>query len=180
MENVDRDFLNLFASGERRQLSRLRRQFYLDLSSHVLPGRKRGNPARTPEEHQLGVYLEELEPQVREAVREFNRKGYTTVSSGFYGDDYQAIEGHFFLDDQTKDQLTTMGVSVKTEPWWKWRVSERAGSADPATPTEERFITRVEFPFRKPDLQAMEAKWRAVAGVLPDRSQTRHHPTGTG
>ena len=39
--------------------------------------RKQTNPLKTSEEEQLDAYIEEIEPQMVDAVREIHRKGYT-------------------------------------------------------------------------------------------------------
>src|SRR4051794_20198473 len=79
--------LGLFRSKEYErhvQFNRLRENVHLQMSQQ-LDERRRGNPQHTPEEETLGIYLEQLEPQVKEAVLEFNRKGYRTSYSGFSG-----------------------------------------------------------------------------------------------
>ncbi|MEM4271050.1 MAG: hypothetical protein QXO70_03075 [Candidatus Pacearchaeota archaeon] len=49
------------------------------------------NPEPTEEEWEMGVYIEEIEPQVIEAVRIMRKKGYDTYESGFYGPEKQRI-----------------------------------------------------------------------------------------
>lgn len=48
-------------------------------------------PDPNEEEWALGVYLEEIEPQVRDAVLTLRKKGYNTMESGFYGPEKQRI-----------------------------------------------------------------------------------------
>jgi hypothetical protein len=162
---------------QRKQFARLRDDVHLEMALQ-LNARRRNNPEPTPEEAAVGVLREELEPQVRDAVFEFNRKGYKTISSGFEGDkgteytpEHQVIGGHFLLDDETKQKLAGMGIEVKTEPWWKWQMDERMGTVDPQAPPEARILTTLRFRPERPDLQEMEAKWKQIAGVLPDRGQ---------
>lgn len=62
--------------------------------------RLREKPKPTEEELYMGAFVEWLEPQVRAAVVEMNRKGYATQSSGFHSTDceMQAIDGLFTID----------------------------------------------------------------------------------
>jgi len=73
----------------------------------------------TGDELRLGAFMEELEPQVRNALIVLNKKGYKTHSSGFYGSesgqgDLQAIdmEGNYSLDEEIVKKLNDMGVRV--------------------------------------------------------------------
>jgi hypothetical protein len=161
--------------GQRKQFARLREDVHLQNALQLMERRK-SNPEPTPEEAAVGALREQLEPQVRDAVFEFNKKGYKTVSSGFNGVDpeQQVIEGSFLLDDETKQALSALGVKVKTEPWWKWEMKEHMGTADPHAPPEEKILTTVQFRAEHPDLQEMEAKWRQIAAILPDRKQSAH------
>jgi hypothetical protein len=130
-----------------KQFARLREkvQWKMALKLHE---RMQNNPQYTPEEKSLGVYLEQLEPQVREAVLEFNRKGYRTTSSGFsgafshgqYDVEHQEISGKFFIDDETKQKLAAMGVVVTTESSWTWEMDRKLGVADQNTPREASLL----------------------------------------
>src|SRR5437660_1040274 len=73
------------------------------LAAQQLDARKRTNPEKSQLEQDLGVYIEELDPQVRDAVIRMHALGYTTFASGFWGDDHhQIIQGEFRLDPKTK------------------------------------------------------------------------------
>ena len=135
--------------------------------------RKRNNPIKTEEEQELGMFAEELEPQVRHAVFELNQKGYKTISSGFAGRTdpvHQYIDGHFFLADETKQQLHTMGVEVEEKPWWKWELDVESGRANPNTPLEEQYVTTLRFAPERPDLREIEERWHQIADALPERN----------
>ena len=54
-------------------------------SEQALDHRRKEHPKATQEELDLGIYLEALEPQVRQAVLTLYRKGYSSYESGFYG-----------------------------------------------------------------------------------------------
>jgi hypothetical protein len=89
-----------------QRLAALRREVHKRVQAD-LTERVRNYPVFTETEDRLGVFVELLEPQVRDAVLEFNRKGYTTYSSGFFGKHHevQAIAGAFALDDEIKKKL---------------------------------------------------------------------------
>jgi hypothetical protein len=107
-------------------------------------------------ELELDAYEEELEPQVLDAVKIFNAKGYKTVSSGFYGEhgEYQCIDGPFNIDGSTTQKLAEIGVGVV-------HYSERYG-------VEGSMVT---FYPQEPDLEQITATWRQVATLLPERGR---------
>lgn len=107
------------------------------------------NSEPSEEELRLGAYYEMIEPQVRKAVVELNRKGYSTESSGFMRDK-QAIEGGFKLDEQTKSQLARLEVSV----------------------IEKRTYTVIEFgPGDNDNLDTITGKWNRVVSAIPDQGR---------
>lgn len=113
-------------------------------------------PKPTKEELFLGAYVEMIEPQVRNAVRVLNHKGYTTCSSGFYGKK-QAIDGFFEIDNETKNIL---GKS-------KVRVNEKNG------------YTSIAFIPKKQSLRSMQQQWDAIASILP-RKKAGHQSDTAG
>ena len=106
------------------------------------------NPAPTEEELSLGSYLEALEPQVRDAVREMRRRGYVTNSSGFYGYDHaaQVVEGDFELPAAVAADLGRIDVEVE----------------------RQRRITLVRFYPDDADLEEIRERWDRVAALFPD------------
>ena len=75
------------------------------------------NPYSTEIESILGAFVEMLQPQVQQAVLEFNRKGYSTDVSGFMNNgENQKIEGDFQLSGDIIRKLKGMGVIVETNP----------------------------------------------------------------
>lgn len=111
------------------------------------------NPQPTETELALGVFLEDLEPQVRDALVTMNRKGYSTNSSGFggYYGQLQVIEGAFTLDEDTKARLQDMEVEVVEQRAWG------------------RMFSNLEFSPDEPDLAQMKQRWDQIAALLPDR-----------
>lgn len=73
-----------------KQFTALRAQTLKDMRENFKQ-RIAANPSPDNEEEQMGIYKEELEPQVRDAVISLRRKGYNTFESGFYGSTMQKI-----------------------------------------------------------------------------------------
>lgn len=109
------------------------------------------NPEPTQEELNLGVYLEMLEPQVRDTVRELNQKGYCTWSSGFYGNT-QAVDGYFSVPPETKIELEKLNVDV----------SEDDGG-----------YTTVSFTPKLQNLNAIKGQWQLISQCFPKKPSTQ-------
>src|ERR1700694_5122386 len=97
----------------RQKFKQLRKQVHESMRAEE-EVRLRDNPKPTEEELYMAAFVEWLEPQVRAAVVEMNKKGYATESSGFHGThcEIQAIDGYFTIDENTKGVLKQMGVDV--------------------------------------------------------------------
>lgn len=111
----------------------------------------------------MGAFVEELEPQVRDAVLALRAKGYNTASSGFYGEngEFQSIDGHFKVGLVSRRKLRSLGVSV--EGGWAW--SKYAA---------------IQFWPREPDLDEMRATWDHVAQTMPDRGHQAAKTSSAG
>jgi hypothetical protein len=135
----------------------LRRRVHESMK-HEEEVRLRENPKPTEDELCMGAFVEWLEPQVRAAVVEMNRKGYATQSSGFHGTDceIQAIDGLFTVDEKTKGVLKEMGVDV-------WR------GADIGVP-KNKLVTMLRFRARDPSVDKIKDQWDAVVAVLPPKT----------
>lgn len=122
--------------------------------------RIRTNPYPTDIEVRLGAFIEELEPQVRNALVTMAQKGYSTESSGFYGEhgEIQAIDGYFTIDPQTQTALSELNVYVKTGP--------ELGFPGLKGYSAIRFYPDV------PDLLAITKTWDTVVALLPQRDPT--------
>lgn len=100
-------------------------------------------------ELELGIFIEMLEPQVRQAVLELHSKGYSTDVSGFmYNACDQKIEGDFQLANEVKRKLRALGVIVITNP---------SG------------YTMLQFSPKEADIQKIKRMWNKIASILPDR-----------
>ncbi|MEY4723655.1 MAG: hypothetical protein RLZZ324_1168 [Candidatus Parcubacteria bacterium] len=130
-------------------------------SDAALRLRLRTNPVLTKEEVRLGSFVESIEPQVRDAVRAFNRKGYVTWSSGFYGRT-QAIDGPFTLPAEVARALRRIGCHVTRRMHFRMR------------------YTIVWFIPDRPDLRHMRARWRRIADLLPDLGRPASHSQSLG
>src|SRR5207253_11024766 len=111
-----------------------------------------GNCRLTEFELKLDAFKEEIEPQVWNAVKVMNKKGYETISSGFAGEygERQQIDGSFSVDSATQEKLALMGVVVMPYP-------------DPYM-----FGQMVLFSPENPNLPEITAKWNRIAHILPD------------
>lgn len=101
-----------------RYWARLRRE---TKSDHPISDRE-----TTPEENELGVRIEYIEPQVLDAVRALREKGYKTTYSGFA--QLGAAQTIWFDKEQTmalpeaiqSDIEQHWGVKIRTEPGSIW------------------------------------------------------------
>jgi hypothetical protein len=141
-----------------KKFSELRKAVHqtIDLATEK---RLKENPVPTEEEIMIGAFAEMLEPQVREAIFIFFKKGYPTESSGFAGDtgEIQQIDGYFSLDETTKQQLKSLGAEVHQGP-----TKELPGKA--MTETSIRFYPS------EPNLELIKQIWDQIAAILPDKN----------
>jgi len=99
----------------------------------------------------LGLFMEEIEPQVRQAVVKLNKMGYSTDASGFMDNSCdQMIEGDFQLDGKTVRKLEGVGVRVETNP---------SG------------YTRLQFSPLEADISKIKRKWNKIVSLLPEKNQ---------
>lgn len=113
--------------------------------------RKLKNPHPDKIESTLGLFVEELEPQVRQAIIKLNQKGYSTDVSGFMDNSCdQMIEGDFQLDGKTVKILEAIGVHVETNP---------SG------------YTRIQFSPPEADISKIKKKWNKIVSLLPGKKQ---------
>lgn len=101
-----------------RYYARLRREI-LVATGMAKRERIAKNPEPTFLELDLGVFKESLEPQVREAVLALNRKGYATVTSGFWAcgqaiafQDFDILKD-FVFPEAVRIGLALNGIIVK-------------------------------------------------------------------
>lgn len=126
-----------------------------------LTSRIHTNPHPTELETRIGAFIEELEPQVRNAVETMAKKGYTTASSGFYGPhgEIQQIDGPFTIDPEIRAALSELGVYVKT--------GEELGF-----PRLGAEYSGIGFYPATPDLPAITEMWDRVVAMLPQKDAT--------
>ncbi|GAC1501004.1 MAG: hypothetical protein NVS1B10_04960 [Candidatus Saccharimonadales bacterium] len=110
------------------------------------------NPIPDEFEKSLGVFVEDLDIQVRDAVVMFNNKGYQTTESGFtFGGAIQAIVGNYILGEETKTDLADIGMNVFT------------------IPTEHQTI--IAYKPEYASIGHMKRLWDWTADILPDLTQ---------
>jgi hypothetical protein len=86
------------------------------------------------------------------------RKGYGTQSSGFYGEhsEFQAVDGYFFIDEDTKMKIEALGAQV-------------LNGVELGLPLN-KLIRQIRFYPKEIDLGKMKERWDAIAAVLPERA----------
>ena len=132
--------------------AKLRRNTIDDKNSEVAK-RKEDRKEVTQEEIDMGCYIENIEPQVRSAVLNLHRKGYTTFESGFHG--HKQKIGfknepllNFQFPEKLAQQLKENGVSITVKP----------GSIS--------FQSEREL-----ELDEIEKIWNQIESALPDLEQ---------
>lgn len=123
-------------------------------SKIALQERLKTNPVPTDLECIIGAFLEQLEWQVRDAVVAFNKKGYSTDSSGFYSAE-QVIDGEFKFRADTVKSIEKLGAKVGGGKKW----------------TEIRFLPKEQ------DLKKIKETWDQIAEILPNRGQVAEPST---
>lgn len=132
------------------------------------------NPTPTTQELSLGTYVENLEPQVRDATMALREKGYHTSSSGFFGSDdswttigadnqnrtyhpsnrraqFMDFSLPFKLSTEVSSQLAELGVVAPRHPGFE----------------DSDYATRLGFMPSLPDLLVIQTQWDAIAALLP-------------
>ncbi len=139
-----------------KRLAELREKIHAEMGKEI-ELRLEKNPKPTEEELRMAAFTEWIEPQVREAAREMYNKGYGTISSGFYGDnnEFQAVDGYFSVDEETKHKLDLMGVKV-------------LNGSELGLP-KNKIITQLRFYPQNADLAEMKRQWDLVADLLPKK-----------
>lgn len=121
--------------------------------------RIKNNPHPTEREIMVGAFREMIEPQVRDALFEFNRKGYSTESSGFSGNgELQSLDGYFEIDETTKQKLEAIDVQVlKGKDFGRLYESEG--------------YTYIQFKPEDADINKIKEKWNEIASLLPSKEK---------
>ena len=87
-----------------------------------LENRKKENPDKTAEEEKLGVFIEKLEPQVKNTILRLQTKGYKTYESGFklFGDQMIGFRENYFQNPKIfkdlQDKLKTQDINLEIKP----------------------------------------------------------------
>lgn len=147
----------MVSSSRRKEFTRLRRQVHQKMEKE-LKLRYKTNPIPTETELALGVFLERIEPQLREALVILNQKGYCTGNSGFCYPRFeiQDLDGRFRLRHSTIEKLKKMSIRVKIVDW---RHPLHLGVVR---------LTKIYFKTASPDIESIKSQWDALAEELPD------------
>ena len=113
------------------------------------------NPKATEEEMSMGAYNEQLEPQVRPAIVNLRRKGYSTISSGFapLNDDQHILLEQADIDEinlpvELIEKLKEQQVNIKLVP--------------------RNIVLQFDGLL---SLKEIEDSWNLVAQYLPDKNK---------
>jgi len=143
----------------RNNFQRLREQIHNEIEAET-EKRIKENPKPTEEEIMAGAFREMIEPQVRDALFEFYRKGYSTESSGFGGEfgEIQSLDGYFEIDEETKKKIEELGVKVLK-------------GRDLDLPGQSEKYTYIQFNPSSPDIKEIKKKWDVIVALLPQREE---------
>lgn len=127
------------------------RQEVIQQIRQEVENRKQKNPQATDEELAMGSYFESIEPQVRDAVRVFRQKGYSTAGSGYWGPEgSQSVYFGASVDDLSLPE----NIQEKLKPFNLELIVDHKKIA--FTPKE------------KMDLDQLKIIWDKIATALPD------------
>lgn len=165
--------------GRERAFDQLRTNTHALMRSEYTK-RMAADPTPTPREIALGMYAENLEPQVREATFQMREKGYSTMASGFfygYGDPWRiiGIEGEDVPRGTYAAHQDPINKRAQTMDFSQGLVLDqitinnlaRVGAEVVRHPADG-LIYRIGFVPGTPNIDAVTAQWGAVASVLPD------------
>ena len=113
-----------------RYYARLRKNVH-DEQWKLYQCRLNENPKATEQELEMGIYLDFIEPQVKEAVINLRKKGYSTYESGFYGGSEQRISfdesplGKFKFSASLYKNLLKQGVVLNHDDKSIWFESNK-------------------------------------------------------
>lgn len=145
--------------NEYKEFQHLREKMH-DIIKTKTKERIRKNPKPRKIEKYIGAFEEMIEPQVKDALFEFYRKGYITESSGFGGEngEIQSLDGYFEIDEKSKERIEKLGAKVLK-------------GKDLDMPGQSEHYTYIQFYPEKPDINDIKKKWDAIAAILPDRKK---------
>lgn len=159
---MSEQFPNFNAEREKLsvELNRLREEAHAQIERETQE-RIKNNPKPTEEEILAGAFREMIEPQVRDALFEMYKKGYSTESSGFGGEnsEYQQIDGYFELDDETKKKLEDAGMEVLK-------------GKDIGLPGFGDNYTFIRFSPKEADISKIKEKWDEIISLLPQKDKS--------
>jgi len=161
MNESENYYINLSPEKLREEFDQLRRRV-LEQTERETKERIRNNPQPTEQEIFMGAFREEIEPQIRDAVDELYKKGYTTGSSGFHGSasEQQILYIKGEVDNQTKTALESIG-NIKVFP-------EKLPIFLEDQP-RRRKVTLIKFMAPVPELKNIKAMWDTIADIFPPK-----------
>ena len=141
------------------KLNQLREEAHAQIEKET-EERKRDNPKPTEDEILAGVFREMIEPQVRDALFKMYKKGYSTESSGFGGEnsDIQQIDGYFEIDEKTKKELNDAGAEVLK-------------GKDIGLPGFGDNYTFIRFSPKEANTGGIKEMWDKIVSLLPQKAK---------
>jgi hypothetical protein len=138
------------------------------------------DPTPTPQERAFGMYAENLEPQVRNAIFSMRAKGYQTRGSGFFHGDVSwrilGIEGedvprgtYAATTDPVHKRAQVM--DVRCDPGFRFdntTTEQVHGLGAEIIYHPQGDAWRIGFVPQNPDITQITATWDAIALALPD------------
>lgn len=114
------------SAGQRKRISRiitqLRKSAHDEMERVIQQRRDENRMKPTQEDQDLGIYIENIEPQVRDAVIQMRQKGYSTYESGFYnvlGEQRVSCEQPDFdgivFSPELMERLAKNGIALEVE-----------------------------------------------------------------
>lgn len=124
-------------------------------SERDLEKREIENPHPTEEDLKLGTFIEAIEPQVRDAVLAFTKKGYQTTGSGFdvAKHDQQSIYGtRLNLSNDERHAIEIAGAKIR----------DLSGG--------HSIETHINLTTSSPNTSEIVQAWKMITDALPARS----------
>lgn len=126
---------------------RLRKRMHEEMRA-AYDRRLKENPTPTDDELSLGLYVERIEPHVRDAVLLMRRKGYQTSGSGF-------------------DHFNAQSVSL-AEPDFGDLTAEERAAFEASGVKFSKDGTSLSFNADEIEFDVLKQKWDHIAALLPD------------
>jgi len=155
---MEKNFINKNTEASLADFNKMERKRAHDISSREFEERKESNPEPSDVEKRLGVYIEFLEPQIREAIVTLTNKGYATIDSGYDGS--QTENGNQYIGFK-KGTLNESILKVVQEGLKNKKVTLNIELL------QRDFFNIIPEPKEKLTLEEWKEVWNRVAELFP-------------